>query len=192
MVSRTLRFNLYLLAMVTLSLVLGCRTPEQIKERKRQKQLATLRVYLEVTRGHPGQNLQVTVLRASPIQLNVERGPFLNEIHVASAEVVDTPGGFRLVVHLNRQGKWLLEQYTAANSNRRLAIRSQWGVAPDVQDRYIAAPLVHTEIKDGILAFTPDASRDEAEQIAIGLNNFAGDTLLKERTDSPPNAGGTK
>lgn len=192
MVSRSSRFNLYLLVLVALSLVVGCRTPEQIKERKRQKQLATLRVYLEVTRGHPGQNQQVTVLRSAPMLLNVERGPFLNEIHVASAEVVDTPGGFRLVVHFNRQGKWLLEQYTAANSNRRLAIRSQWGVAPDVQDRFIAAPLVTTEIKDGILGFTPDATRDEAEQIAIGLNNIAGDTLLKERTETPPKTGGTK
>ena len=173
-------------------LVSGCQSPEKVKERKRQNQLATVRVYLEVTRGHPGQNLPITVLRSAPIQLQVERGPFLNEKHVASAEVVETPGGFRLVVHWNRQGQWLLEQDTAANPNRRRAIRCQWGVAPDVQDRFIAAPLVNDEIKDGTLAFTPDATRDEVEQIVIGLNNFANDTLLKERTENPQTGGGTK
>ena len=186
MISRLLRFNIYLLLLVALAALAGCQSPET----KREKQLATVRIYLEVTTGHPGQNQQVSVLRAAPITLTVEKNPFLNEIHVASASVVDTPGGFQLSIRFNTKGQWLLEQYTAANPNRRFAIRCQWGVAPDVQDRFVAARLVTGRIKDGVLTFTPDASRDDAEQIAIGLNNFAGDTMLKDRGGLPEDTGG--
>ena len=188
MVSRTSRFNIYLLLLMAVAALTGCQSPET----KRAKQLATFRAYLEVSPNQPGQNLQVSVLRASPVNLMVEKNPFLNEIHVASSAVVDTPGGFALTVRFNQKGQWLLEQYTAANPNRRIAIRCQWGVAPDVQDRWIAAPLVTRRIKDGVLTFTPDATKDEAEQIAIGLKNFAGDTMLKDRTEGLDNPGGAK
>jgi hypothetical protein len=188
MISRTPRFNIYLLPLLVLVVLTGCQSPET----KRQKQLATVRVHLEVGAGRPGQSQKVSVLRASPMTLNVEKNPFLNEIHVASVSVVDSPAGFLLSIRFNQKGQWLLEQYTAANPNRRLAIRCQWGVAPDVQDRFVAAPLATHRIKDGVLAFTPDASRDEADQIAIGLNNYAGDTMLKERGGIPEESGGTQ
>ena len=188
MISRLPRFNIYLLLLLALVAISGCQSPET----KRKKQLATVRVYLEVGVGHPGQNLQATVLRAAPMYLTLEKSPFLNEIHVASASVVDTPGGFLLSIRLNQKGQWLLEQYTAANSNRRLAIRCQWGVPPDVQDRWVAAPLTTHRVQDGILAFTPDATRDEAEQIAIGLKNYAGESLLKEGGRLPEDSGGKK
>jgi preprotein translocase subunit SecD len=188
MISRLPRFNINLLLLGALVALIGCQSPET----KREKQLATVRIYLEVSTSHPGQKQQVSVLRASPIILTVEKSPFLNEIHVASASVVDAPGGFQLSIRFNTKGKWLLEQYTAANPNRRFAIRSQWGVAPDVQDRFVAARLNTGRIKDGVLTFTPDATRDDAAQIAIGLNNFAGDTMLKERGSLPEDTGGTK
>ena len=181
MVRRTLRFNIYLLLLVTLAVLTGCQSPET----KREKQLATLRVYLEVNPYPPGSSQEIFVLRAAPMKLNVEKGPFLNEIHVASAKVTETPGGFMLTVRFNQKGQWLLEQYTAAQPNRRMAIRCQWGVPPNVQDRWVAAPLITQRIKDGVLSFTPDTSRDEADQIAIGLNNYAGDSLIKEESDEP-------
>lgn len=187
MVSRLLRFNSNLLLLLLVLAVAGCKTSP---ETKRKRQLATARVYLEVGPGFPGQNQKISVLRTAPLTLEVEKGPFLNELHVAAAQIVDTPAGFTLSLRLNQKGAWLLEQYTAANPNRHLAIRCQWGVAPDVQDRWVAAPLITHRIKDGILAFTPDASRDEAEQIVIGLNNYAGDTLLKEKSAAPESAGG--
>ena len=39
--------------------------------------------------------------------------------------------------------------------------------------RWLAAPLVQTHITDGLLVFTPDATREEADQIAAGLNTVA-------------------
>jgi preprotein translocase subunit SecD len=188
MVSRPSRFNIYLLLLVALTALTGCQSPET----KREKQLATIRISLEINPYPPGRGQQIAFLRSAPVQLTVENAPFLNENHVESAKVVQTPGGFVLAIHFNQQGQWLLEQYTAANPKRRLAIRCQWGVPPDVQDRWVAAPLITQRIKDGMLTFTPDASRDEADQIAIGLNNMAGDSLLKDKSNPPPTTGGTQ
>lgn len=188
MVSRSSRFNIYLLLTVMLVALTGCQSAES----KRKKQLATARVYLEVAVPRAGQTMTVTVLRAAPMTLNVEKDPFLNESHVASAEVRETPGGFLLAIRMNKRGTWLLEQYTATNPNRRMAIRCQWGVPPNVQDRFVAAPLISRRITDAVLAFTPDTTREEADEIVIGLNNYADDTLLKEKTDSLQEAGGKK
>ena len=111
MVSRSSRFNIYLLLLVMLVSLTSCQSPEA----KRNRQLARARVYLEVGAGRQGQTQQVTVLRAAPMNLTVETNPFLNEIHVASAQIIDNPGGFVLSIHMNQKGAWLLEQYTASH-----------------------------------------------------------------------------
>ena len=41
------------------------------------------------------------------------------------------------------------------------------------EGRWLAAPRINKRIADGVLVFTPDATREEAEQIALGLNNLA-------------------
>jgi len=181
MVSRTLRFNIFLLLITALLALTGCQSPET----KRAKQIAILRVHLEANFGPPGRDRQVSVLRTAPIKLTIERDPFLNERHVESAKLVEGPGALTLVVQLNKKGTWLLEQYVAANPQKRLVVYSQFGVEPDVKERWLAAPLPTRAPKDGILTFTPDASRDEAQQIVIGLNNFAGAPPAPEKQESP-------
>ena len=42
-----------------------------------------------------------------------------------------------------------------------------------MKDRWLGAPRVTHRIKDGVLIFTPDTDREEAEQIVLGLNNLA-------------------
>ena len=39
--------------------------------------------------------------------------------------------------------------------------------------RWLAAPVIREPIKDGLLTFTPDATREECERIVEGLNNVA-------------------
>lgn len=188
MVRRTSRFNIYLLLPALLLALAGCQSPET----KREKQLATIRIHVEINTGLRGQGQTISVLRAAPMELYVEKSPFLNENHVASSRVEETPGGFALVVQFDQKGQWLLEQYTAAHPNRRLAIRSQWGVPPDVQDRWLGAPLITRRIQDGVLSFTPDASHDEVDQIVIGLDNHGGTSLLKDRSTPTVGTGGKK
>ena len=173
------RFNLYLVLVLGLGLVCGCRTAEG----KRKSLLSTLRLHQEVNADASGRSQQVSVYREHPVAFTVETAPFLTEANVKEAKVVDTVGGFALRVQFDRQGSWLLEQYTGANRGRHLAIFSQFDNPNEEklnQGRWLAAPLIHTHITDGLLIFTPDTSRPEAEQIALGLNNVAQQAQDKE------------
>ena len=75
----------------------------------------------------------------------------------------------------NRQGSWLLEQYTA-KPHKHILVFSQFfspGEEKMNAGRWLAAPMVGTHIVDGRFIFTPDATREEAQRIALGLNNVA-------------------
>ncbi len=166
------RFNIYLMLALTLSLACGCSSEAS----KRKKFVSTFRLHVEMNPDAMGRTEKVQVYRAQPFWMTVEKQPFLTEQLMKEAKVVDVMGGYALQVQFDRQGSWLLEQYTAAARGKHLGIFCQWCTPPDEklnQGRWLAAPLVQTHITDGLLIFTPDASREEAEQIALGLNNVA-------------------
>jgi len=168
MVIRLARFNTYLLAAALVALLAGCETTSS----KREKQIAVLRLHVEVNRDAGDRSEPVTISRAARITLNVDKNPFLDEAFVAEARVVDSLGGFTLQIQFDHRGTLLLEQYSATNPGKHLAIAAQFGEKEKVT-RWLAAPLVTHRISDGILNFTPDATRAEAEEIARGLNNVA-------------------
>jgi preprotein translocase subunit SecD len=102
--------------------------------------------------------------------VNVDKTPFLNESNVSGAKVVDVVGGFALRIQFDHAGTAMLEQYTVANRGRKIAVLSQFG--EELKNlRWLAAPFISRRITDGVLLFTPDATREEAEEIALGLNN---------------------
>src|SRR6185369_12676076 len=96
----------------------GCRTAES----KRKHELSTLRLHLEVNQDGTDRNEPVPIYRQKPILVNVEKRPFINEGHVATATVIDVLGGFAIQIQFDQQGTWLLEQYSAGNQGRRIAI----------------------------------------------------------------------
>ena len=156
----------------SLVLVCGCRT----EEGKREKALSTLHVFLEVNQDAAKRSRPVVISRNDPVTVNVESEPFLTEANVSEARVEEAVGGFAMRIRLDRRGAWLLEQYTVANHGKRLAIHTQFATpdAPELhQARWLAAPLISGRISDGTLLFTPDATREEASQIVLGLNNVA-------------------
>jgi preprotein translocase subunit SecD len=102
--------------------------------------------------------------------VNVQKMPFLNESNVSGAKVVDVVGGFALRIQFDHAGAALLEQYTVANRGRKIAVFSQFGEEIKTL-RWLAAPFISRRIIDGVFVFTPDANREEAEEIARGLNN---------------------
>jgi len=170
------RFNLYLLAALMAVTFCGCQTAQE----KKDKELATLRIYLESGPADTDRSMSVPVFRAEPVQIQVQKDPVLTEAHVASARVVDVLGGFDLLIQFNRQGSWLLQQYSATYSGKRYVVFSQFG--PKAKEtRWLAAPRFNRILSDGILQFTPDASREEAEEIAKGLNNIAKKNESNER-----------
>lgn len=170
---RMLLFNLILLAGCGL-LGSGCASggPSAAKV----KNPTILRFHLEVNPDGTGRNGPVTVNRSSPFTVNVHSDPFLTENNVTDAGVVeDSLGGFFIRVQFNRQGSWLLEQFTTASKGKRVAIFTQF----DQTARWLAAPVMNTRIANGTFAFTPDATREEATRIVLGLNQL-GKHIKKE------------
>jgi hypothetical protein len=168
MITGRRRFNLYLLAALAAVLTFGC----QSAQKKKDNELATLRVHLQAGPADTDRTTEVPIYRAQPVQIRVQKEPALTEAHVAGARVVDVLGGFDLLIQLNRQGTMLLQQYSATFSGKRYVVFSQFG-EKGKESRWLAAPQFNRILSDGILEFTPDATREEAEEIAKGLNNLA-------------------
>ena len=134
----------------------------------KKKEATEMRLFIEATPDNTGRNAPITVGRQDPFVINVENQSFLDEASIKQAWVVDSMGGFQIMLQFDRRGTWLLEQYSVANRGRRIAIVANFG-----QRRWLGAPVVANPIKDGLLTFTPDASREEAERIVRGLNEVA-------------------
>ena len=162
----TRQFNIYLMLTAMLALFCSCQTD------KKDKEVSALRVHIEVNSDNTGTSQTIFVLRSDPVPFTVEREPILTEVNIVAARVFDTPGGVAIEVRFDETATWILEQYSAANSGRHFVIFGQWG--DKVADgRWLAAPSITRRIGNGVLAFTADVSREEADQLVLGLNNVA-------------------
>jgi hypothetical protein len=163
------RFNIYLLVALAAALACGCQSPA---EKQTKQALSTLHLHLESGGDRSKSTESVPVYREKPIWVTVQKKPFLSEANVVRASVVDEVGGHSLRVQFDEDGQVLLEECTTRNRGRRIAIFSQF--APQLKDyRWLSAPMISHRISDGVLVFTPDATREEAQEIADGLNNVA-------------------
>jgi preprotein translocase subunit SecD len=166
-------FNSYFVAALGLAALLaGC----QSEQHKRNKVYSTIRLHLEMNPESTGRSSAIQVDREHPVGLTIDKVPFLNETSVEKAKLVESAGGFSIQVQFDKEGGWLLEQYTSANRGRHMAIYSRFAMVADQnlnEGRWLAAPKISTALKDGVVTFTPDATREEAEKIVLGLNNFA-------------------
>ncbi|MDB6031631.1 MAG: hypothetical protein JWM16_1969 [Verrucomicrobiales bacterium] len=162
MVVRASRFNTILAMVLLASLVTGCQST------KKKKEASIIRLHLETNRDGTESNFPVGIGKDKSFSVQIEKRPFLDEGHVQKATVVDDIGGFQIELQFDRQGTWLLEQYTTANKGRRVAIYSQFG-----QERWLGAPVIKQRVADGKYAFTPDVSREEADRLVRGLNKVA-------------------
>ena len=166
------RFNTYLAALVSLALFCGCHTEKS----KKKHVVAALRLHQELRPDPAGHTEDAVIDREHPVKISVAKEPFLTEARVKEARVLDSLGGFVLSIQFDRKGTWLLEQYSAATKSKHIAVYCQF-IGPNEEKlnlgRWLAAPRIQARITDGLLIFTPDATREEAEQIALGLNNVA-------------------
>jgi preprotein translocase subunit SecD len=159
------RFNTYLLLLAVM-LSAGCKTAE---ERTRDKTLATLRLHLETNQGSGGSTAVIEIAGA---QLAVENTPFLDESSVTNATVVDTrDGGFAMQIRFDRHGTLVLDNMTTENRGRHFAIFTQFGSGNLEQQRWLGAPYIGSSLVGGVLIFTPNSTRTEADQVVLGLNN---------------------
>jgi hypothetical protein len=177
MKSRLCTFNLYFILLCCF-IVPACKTtepPRTKEEKKKDDQASTIRLHLEVNRDGTPYNSGVPIYRGSPFLVNIERNPFLNEIDLQQASVVDAVGGFMIHLQFNRHGALILENVTTSYKGKRIAVHSNFG-----ESRWLAAPIIQRNVSDGTLVFTPDATREEAERIVRGLNNLV--AAIKKRS----------
>lgn len=162
------RYNLYLTVLLSLLVATGC----VFGKKKKHEPIGALRIHIESTGNAQGTGQTVQILRDNPVQVTIANEPILTEEDIVQAKLVETPGGFAIEVKFDETGAWTLEQFTAANPGKHFAIFGQW--SDQVKDgRWLAAPLITQRIADGIFAFTPDMSRDEAKKLVLGLNAVA-------------------
>ena len=161
--------------MMVLALFCGCQTEKQKEKKKEKKEISVLRVHLQTNPGPEGSTQTVSVLRTDPVSVTIGHDPILTEANIIAARVIDTPGGFAIEVKFDERATLMLEQYSAANPGRHFVIFGQWG--EKLADfRWLAAPLITHRIAGGVLSFTPDMTREQANRFVLGLNNVAKET----------------
>jgi preprotein translocase subunit SecD len=165
------RFNIYLCLGFLLLLNAGCGSTGGDKK----KNLTTLEFHLEINADGSADNQTVSVFRDHPMELTIDREPFLDGTDVSEARVVDDLGGFKIRLQFNWRGTQLLASTTQANRGKRIAIVCFFG-----KTRWLGAPMIRNAVTDGVYTFTPDCSRDEADTIVKGLNDVAAETKKKD------------
>jgi preprotein translocase subunit SecD len=160
-------FNTILLLAAGLPLAAGCAW-----FKKEEKQTAILRIHIEssATVGEGGKT--ISVLRVQPVLVPINADPVLTEANIIAATLLETAGGFAVEVKFDESGTLVLEQYSSANPGKHFAIFGQWSEKA-IDSRWLAAPIITRRNATGIFAFTPDASREEATQLVLGLNSNA-------------------
>ena len=166
-------FNLYLLLAVALPLVSGC---EYLKTKMSRAPVVELRIHVESVAAAPGTGQSVSIIRSQPVTVDIAREPILTESDVVAARLVETAGGFAVEVKFDETAGWALEQYSAVNPGKHLAILGLWGDKP-TDGRWLAAPRMARRIAGAELMFTPDASREEMEELVKRLNVIAKENL---------------
>ena len=149
------------------------------KKKKKKKEKSTIRVHVEMARDGSERTRQIPVLRDKSMMISIDAESFLDESHLVESKVISTPGGPEIELQFNSIGRTLLENTTAANRGRRLAIYTDF----DKEHRWIAAPVITKLLSNGILRFTPDATQEEAERIVRGLNTVAEVKEKKKKKD---------
>ena len=174
MYSRSNWFNLIFIGAALL--VCGCHSPkanpkdpkaaaaEDLKK-KYKKEKTFIQLHLETAKNASGAT-PVPVLRDKPVFFMVENKAFLDWRNITDANVVEYLEGFGIQLQFDEHGAFVLDTITTANRNKHILI-----LAESPEKRWLAAPLIMQRNSSGALAFTPDATREEAEKLVIGIKN---------------------
>lgn len=145
-------------------LTTGCQTNGISKDKK----YSLINFHLESPPDDSGRTGYIPVYRANPQQISIRNEAFLDVGYVTQARVVEAIGGFSIRIQFDEIGTKRLQTITTYNRGKRIAIHSNFD-----DSRWLAAPQIIRTITDGVLIFTPDATREEAERIVLGINNAA-------------------
>ena len=155
----------------------GCKSTGD----KHDKETTAIRLYLEASASDAGRSKTVLILREHPTAMQIQDSSFLDERFVENASVLDWNGSFLIQIKFDWHGAIMLGNVTTANPGKHIAIESSFG-----EQRWLAAPSIQRRMTDGVITFTPDATREEADRIVRGLNNLAKKLTTHKRFHRPP------
>ncbi len=155
----------------------GCQTNSHSKK---DEPLASLMVHLEASPYAADPTEEAHIMRTDPVTVIVQKEPFLTEADLADAKLVDTVGGFSLQLQLRQHGTWILEETSTDNQGKRAVIFSQFGTATNKIQRWLGVFKMVRRVSTGVITFTPDTSREEAELLVSGLTNMVHEVSKKE------------
>lgn len=173
---------LSLIAVLALS---GCAsTKSELEDGKAPKDAASIvRFFAESNMNPDWRARKVQVIRNSPVEIIISSEAFLDERDVTRARVVETPGGFAIAIEFTSHGLMALNMETSTLRGRRVVIYSRWNEKKVAVERWLAAPQILRPIENGVIVFTPDCSREEADLFVLGLNEVA----IKLENQEKPN-----
>lgn len=157
-----------------LVLAAGCATTPAEKQAKQEaKEMSVVRLFTEV-RDESMAGSKASLPRSNPMEIKIDKEPFADERDVARAAVVNAVGGFAIRLELTSHGRMTLEQASVTHAGLRLVAFGQWSLNKEESvQRWLAAPVMKTALRAGVVVFTPDLSREEADRFVRGLNNVA-------------------
>ena len=155
-------FKHFLLASIQIAgLGCGCKS---MGNKEPGENYSLIMLYLEQNNDGTKYSRKMAVYRADPFIFYVNSEPFLSTADLEKATLMEARGGFALQLQFNRHGTAVLESFTTSNKGKRMAIFCQF-----TEPRVLAAPMITRRNATGIIRFTPDCSREEAERIVKGL-----------------------
>jgi len=173
---RDARFNIYLVCL-TAALAMtwaGCTSPEA--RRRDRVHYTELWLYEGMPQTFIDTNKSMAIAVAN-IPLLVKKSPFLTEEHLDEAEVIDSPGGgYAMQLRFDDHGRYQLDAFTGSHRRQHLVIFARYGLRKEkdevpLKEAWLAAPLITRQVNDGILTFTPNATKVELYSILDGLRN---------------------
>ena len=142
---------------------MGCQS---IGKKEPGENYSLIALYMEQNNDGTKYSKKMAVYRADPIIFYVNSEPFLDTADLEQATLMEAIGGFAIQFQFNRHGTAVLESFTTSNKGKRMAIFCQF-----TEPRVLAAPMITNRNATGIIRFTPDCSREEAERIINGLTS---------------------
>ena len=133
----------------------GCKSTAKHK-------YTALRVYLQTPAMLPESQRSTVVLTNPPLSVAVKRLPELSEIDLDKAEAVKTATRNQLVLHFDRRGRWIIQNFTTERRGE-LYVLTLNHVA-------VAAPVIRETIADGKLVVDLDLTDEDVKKLAEGLN----------------------
>lgn len=118
-------------------------------------------MHLPANDSIPASRRVSIVLRTPALSLQINSIPVLREADLDGAELTGEGEDFQMRLLFNTHGTIELDRVSNNNRDELLVVF--------INDKPVAAPQLKRRIVDGILEFTPDLTREEAEKLVEGL-----------------------